>query len=389
MALSLDTLSAHLPSQSSQTLLLLCTTLPASSAPVNTLVDSSAIDNFIDEFLAMLAAMPQRLPLPIHLTLFDGSFISTGDITHRIQTTLTFPNGQWQDFQLLVTHWYASAPLILGLPWLHSTNLRIDWWNLTLHFDCQTSEHLEPIPLDVTALASAANHPHTPLQLCLNPHYPHQQQGHQNTNVITTLRRSIVLDNGLQFLVNLLVTQLLETIPTRDLTMKFSGPGACLIAIHLCLQPTNDSSEAEATSAPTAPLNDTGNSPLPQHILGSPSAFLLNISCNKYKGPNYSAQRSQTTPNINNADQPFNLLNPEALDIKIIGLALFTCIIQDDTSAFQLHISLVLPEEHLGADVTTPAPKTEEQILHEVVPPEYCEFADVFSKGSTKELLSC
>ncbi|KAG6858883.1 hypothetical protein C0993_004916, partial [Termitomyces sp. T159_Od127] len=75
MALSPDTLSAHLPSQSSQTLLLR-TTLPHTSTPVSTLVDSGATDNFIDESLATLAATPQKLPLPICLTLFDGSSIS-------------------------------------------------------------------------------------------------------------------------------------------------------------------------------------------------------------------------------------------------------------------------------------------------------------------------
>ncbi|KAG6875020.1 hypothetical protein C0993_011192, partial [Termitomyces sp. T159_Od127] len=150
MALSLDTPSAHLPSQSSQTLLP-CTTLPHTSALVSTLVDSSATDNFIDESLAILATTPQKLPLPIRLTLFNGSSTSAGDITHYVQTTLTFSNGQQQDLQLLMTRLHASVPLILGLPWLRSTNPRIDWQNLTLHFDCQAPEPPEPISFDVTA----------------------------------------------------------------------------------------------------------------------------------------------------------------------------------------------------------------------------------------------
>ncbi|KAG6877347.1 hypothetical protein C0993_008380 [Termitomyces sp. T159_Od127] len=82
-ALSPDTLSAHLPSQSLQTLLL-CTTLPSSSAPVNTLVNSGTANNFIDESLAMLAATHWRLPIPIHLTLFNSSSTSASDITHYI-----------------------------------------------------------------------------------------------------------------------------------------------------------------------------------------------------------------------------------------------------------------------------------------------------------------
>ncbi|KAG6899679.1 hypothetical protein C0993_007990 [Termitomyces sp. T159_Od127] len=90
--------------------------VPHSSTSVNTLVDSGATDNFINKFLATLAATPWKLPLPICLTLFNGSSTSTSNITHYVQTTLTFANSQQQDLQLLVTHLHASAPLILGLP---------------------------------------------------------------------------------------------------------------------------------------------------------------------------------------------------------------------------------------------------------------------------------
>ncbi|KAG6874785.1 hypothetical protein C0993_012212, partial [Termitomyces sp. T159_Od127] len=38
---------------------------------------------------------------------------------------------------------------------LHSTNPHIDWWNLTLHFDCQALECLELIFFNVTAPAGA------------------------------------------------------------------------------------------------------------------------------------------------------------------------------------------------------------------------------------------
>ncbi|KAG6864742.1 hypothetical protein C0993_008574 [Termitomyces sp. T159_Od127] len=332
MALSLDTLLAHLTSQSSQTLLL-HTTLLSSSASVNTLVDSSATDNFIDESLAMLAAMPWRLPLPIGLPLFDGSSTFAGDITHYIQTTLTFANSH--------------------LSWLHSTNPRINWWNLTLHFDHQTLECPEPIPFDVTAPVSATNHPHTPLQLCSKSTWllVLNAQLSKFSQVLTTLIDSrairmfvsdqlnltynplnrpmelqlfnckpttagpitkthssfIVLNNSLWFLVDLLVTQLPETTPIvlaivlglpwlcdvnpntdcRNLTMKFPGPSACLTAVHLCLQPTNDPIKARATGAPTAPPNNSGNHLSPRHILGAPPVFPLNIPHNKYKGSNY------------------------------------------------------------------------------------------------------
>ncbi|KAG6867740.1 hypothetical protein C0993_011771 [Termitomyces sp. T159_Od127] len=137
---------------------------------------------------------------------------------------------------------------------------------------------------------------------------------------------SIVLNNDLWFLVDLLVTQLLETTPIvlglpwlcdvnsdinwRDLIMKSPGLSACLAAIHLCLQPTNKPSEAEATDAPTALLDDFGDPLPPRHILDAPLAFPPNIPCNKYKGLNYTARHPWTILNTNDVDQPPNPLNP-------------------------------------------------------------------------------
>ncbi|KAG6896835.1 hypothetical protein C0993_007985 [Termitomyces sp. T159_Od127] len=136
--------------------------------------------------------------------------------------------------------------------------------------------------------------------------------------ITKTHSSSIVLDNGLRFLVYLLVMQLPDTTPIvlgllwlcnvnpdidcRGLTMKFPSTGACLIAIHLHLQPTDKLSEVRATSAPTAPLDNSDDFPPPKSTLGAPSAFLPNILHNKYKGPNYSAQHSQMTPDTDNMD---------------------------------------------------------------------------------------
>ncbi|KAG5329083.1 hypothetical protein C0989_010088, partial [Termitomyces sp. Mn162] len=81
-----------------------------------------------------------------------------------------------------------------------------------------------------------------------------------------------------------------------------------------------------------------------------------------------------------------NPVNSGDLDIKIIGAVPFMHLLQEGTPTFQLQVTPALPEEYLRAGTTTPGIKTEEQILSEVVPPEYHEFADVFSKGSAKEL---
>ncbi|KAG6871986.1 hypothetical protein C0992_009321 [Termitomyces sp. T32_za158] len=113
-----DTPSILLPSHSSQSLLL-HTTITPSKETINTLIDSGATDNFIDEAWAALApGPPRRLPIPICLRLFDRNASSTGDITHFIHLPITFANGQQQELRLLVTKLHAAAPLILGLPWL-------------------------------------------------------------------------------------------------------------------------------------------------------------------------------------------------------------------------------------------------------------------------------
>ncbi|KAG5332433.1 hypothetical protein C0989_007046 [Termitomyces sp. Mn162] len=81
-----------------------------------------------------------------------------------------------------------------------------------------------------------------------------------------------------------------------------------------------------------------------------------------------------------------NSVNSGNLNIKIIGTILFACLLQDGTPTFQLQIMPALPKEHLHTGTTMPESKMEEQILSEVVPPEYHEFTDVFSEESAKEL---
>ncbi|KAG5337482.1 hypothetical protein C0989_009540 [Termitomyces sp. Mn162] len=97
MILTPDSPPVHLPSHSS-TNLLLHTTLPFTDNPIPTLVDSGATNNFIDESLAVLAPHPlQHLPALIPLKLFDRDPTPAGDITHCLEMTMTFANGQQQE----------------------------------------------------------------------------------------------------------------------------------------------------------------------------------------------------------------------------------------------------------------------------------------------------
>ncbi|KAG6875186.1 hypothetical protein C0993_010442 [Termitomyces sp. T159_Od127] len=131
----------------------------------------------------------------------------------------------------------------------------INWQNLTLHFDHQAVEYLEPILFNVTTSISIADHPHTPLQLhskstqlfVLNAQLGKSPQvltalvdsgatgtfvSDQLNLIHDLLNRSMELqlfdgkpttagpitkththNNGLQFLVHLLVTQLSEVTP--------------------------------------------------------------------------------------------------------------------------------------------------------------------------------
>ncbi|KAG6883732.1 hypothetical protein C0992_007982 [Termitomyces sp. T32_za158] len=84
MVIAPDTPMILLPSHSSQSLLLR-TTITPSKETLNTLIDSGATDNFIDEAWATLAPRPpQRLPIPICSRLLDGNASSARDITHFV-----------------------------------------------------------------------------------------------------------------------------------------------------------------------------------------------------------------------------------------------------------------------------------------------------------------
>ncbi|KAG6875998.1 hypothetical protein C0993_006363 [Termitomyces sp. T159_Od127] len=60
-------------------------------------------------------------------------------------------------------------------------------------------------------------------------------------------------------------------INQRDLTITFSGTGAYLAPIHLCLQPTNDPtldlSKTRATSTPMASKDDSEDTYSPRPFL--------------------------------------------------------------------------------------------------------------------------
>ncbi|KAG5735323.1 hypothetical protein E4T56_gene11060 [Termitomyces sp. T112] len=357
MVLAPDNPPAHLPSHSS-TNLLLCTTLPFTDKPVPTLVDSSATDNFIDESLAALAPQPLcHLPAPIPLKLFDGDSTPAGDITHCLETTLTFTDGQQQKLRLLITKLHPSAPVVLGFSWFRSTNPCIDWPSLTLCLDRDNPTDSGLVPFDVSPPSedseATTDQPRTPPQLCSrSPATIRITQYHNNT---------LTLDNDLQFQAQLLITQLPPLTPIvlglpwlrdvnpdinwKNLTMQFPSPEASLVAaIHLCFQsisdlnaPCPDTITSRMTQdSPTPNANPNGERSTTPSRPPSDKLQRLppNIPRNRYKGPCYLDQRRpkpptnpDVTPDPTITPMVPNPVTPRDLDIKIIGAVPFACLL--------------------------------------------------------------
>src|SRR5882724_7767810 len=124
------TLTSH-----SEVLFLIFLTLPGLSDPVAALIDSGATSNFLDSSLAALPPFVlEPLDCPIALCLFDGKPATAGFIHESVNISVSFADHSTQSLSLLVMKLHLSALIILGLPWLQSTNLTIDWPALFLMF---------------------------------------------------------------------------------------------------------------------------------------------------------------------------------------------------------------------------------------------------------------
>ncbi|KAG5723902.1 hypothetical protein E4T56_gene9787 [Termitomyces sp. T112] len=377
--LALDSPPVHLLSHSS-TNLLLHTTHPFTDNPIPTLVNSSATNNFIDESLAVLTPHPLRhLPTSIPLKLFDGDPTPAGDITHCLETTMTFANGRQQELQLLITKLHPSTsdnPTDSGLvpfnvsPSSENSETTIDpppWtppqlrsrsaWLFIINVQLNDSSKVFPALINSSAsgtfisnqLGLWRNNLDKSLELQLfdgSPATTRISQYHDNT---------LTLDNDLQFQAWLLITQLPPPTP---------------IVLGLpWLQDINSNINWK---------NLTMQFPSPE---------------NQYKGLRYPNQQhskpltnSATTPDSSATTLTSNSVDSGNLDIKIIGTVPFAHLLHDSTPAFQLQIMPALPKEHLHTGTTVLESKMEEQILSKVVPLEYHEFANMFSEGSAKEL---
>src|SRR5882724_9813058 len=122
--------------------------LPRLSDPVSTLIDLGATSNFLDSSLAALPPFVlEPLDHPIALCLFNGKPATAGFIHESVNISVSFAGYSNHSLCLLVTKLHPSAPIVLGLSWLQSTNPMIDWLVLSLTFKTGSRSTLPSLAL--------------------------------------------------------------------------------------------------------------------------------------------------------------------------------------------------------------------------------------------------
>lgn len=92
----------------------------------NTLIDSGAEQNFLDETLAQKLGLPLvSLPETLQVSALNGSHLAS--ITHRTQDITLILSGNHSEKVSLFLFKAPDTPLVLGFPWLQLHNPHIDW----------------------------------------------------------------------------------------------------------------------------------------------------------------------------------------------------------------------------------------------------------------------
>ena len=96
------------------------------TAEESALVDSGAMENFMDRRLVERIKLGTRqLDQPVKLRNIDGTFNTTGQITHFLDLLVT--RGAKKVKQRFYVTGLSGIELILGYPWLRDFNPQIDW----------------------------------------------------------------------------------------------------------------------------------------------------------------------------------------------------------------------------------------------------------------------
>src|SRR5882724_6251946 len=151
-------ISAALTSHS-EVSFLISLTLPGLSDPVSALIDLGATSNFLDSSLATSpTSVLEPLDRLIALCLFDGKPVTTVFIHESVDISVSFADCSTQSLSLLVMKLHPSAPIVLGLPWLRSTNLMINWLALSLTFKTGPRSALPSLALARACSTAALHH---------------------------------------------------------------------------------------------------------------------------------------------------------------------------------------------------------------------------------------
>ena len=95
---------------------------------------------------------------PIALSFFDSKPATSEFIHQSVSTSVQVLDKSTQTLDLLVTQLHLSALIVLGLPWLQSTNPIVDWLNLTLAFRSGPKSSLPPLTVAMSCVIAAPRH---------------------------------------------------------------------------------------------------------------------------------------------------------------------------------------------------------------------------------------
>ena len=111
------------------------------TAETKALIDCGAEGKFVDSSLVDWKQV-RRLKKPIPVRNVDGTSNKAGALRYKIQISYNVQQKQFKDW-FYVTK-LGDQKMILGLPWLHEINPRIDWSTGTVRFPEEQKARAEP-----------------------------------------------------------------------------------------------------------------------------------------------------------------------------------------------------------------------------------------------------
>ena len=325
-------------------------TLPDHPDPVPTLIDSGATSNFIDAQLATrIPTTQQSLAQPIALCLFDGKPATSGFIHEYIKTTISFPDSSSQSLSLLITQLHPSAPIVLGLPWLKTTNPTIDWASMSLQFQSGTGSTLPTMTTAMSCITTTQDVQSTLPSVFDTIPELHTSSG-SHPSIVPGSSATISPPSG---------------ILSKPNSSQSQSPIIWLPTESTCHQSLTPA-KTTMPSMPTTPTMPTMPAMLPDS-LPFPNGFATDI-------------RKRDIPRI-----------------SLVGAAAFKKLIDAGEDIYSFHFTPSPPmpkSENLFAVAHRPAPTSllhgevlptdEAELLAKVVPNEYLDFVDVFSRQEAK-----